>query len=148
MSKLFNTISMLKFGRDHWSLLAYIESSCVNSQGGICTIEKNRMRCNPVKHPLLSSGIQWKDEYGTRLAQFDPSDGNEESFRKSTQISGHDDWDCLDDLESSGFIEILSLSNPTVKMTGKGLLVSSNLREFKAAGGSFSRFSFPIKPDL
>lgn len=56
------------------------------------------------------------------------------------QILGHDDWDCLDDLRSAGYVDILSLANSCVRMTPQGIKVAAMLREHKATGGMFAGF--------
>lgn len=32
------------FGKDHWSLLAYVETCCVDGQDGIGTLDRRRLR--------------------------------------------------------------------------------------------------------
>lgn len=133
-------IPVEKFGRDHWSLLGYIECRCVDNKG---VPDRDHMRINPQRHPGLAGtrqarmnggqGPKWKGEYATRLK------GHSE--KKSSRVPGHDDWDCADDLEAAGFIEILGTGiHPTWKMTERGLAVAAKLREHKAKGGSFSTF--------
>lgn len=61
------TISIEQFGKDHWSVLAYIEDRCVNGKSGLGTLQRNRMRCNKEKHPLLSAGIKWEDRYSKSI---------------------------------------------------------------------------------
>lgn len=132
------------FGKDHWSLLAYAESTCVNGTEGFGNLSSNRMRCNKEKHPLLSSGNNWKTEYSTRLKGFfefpDRSDA-EKAIQAGVMIEGHDDWDCLNDLDEAGLIEIKSLVNGSITMTKKGMELTNKIREHKCEGGSFSNFN-------
>jgi len=133
-----------QYGKDHWSLFAYLEDLCVNGANGVGTIQKNRMRCNGEKHPLLSSGISWKESYSTRLNGFFDFEERSDTCKAvaaGVQIAGHDDWDCLDDLDDTGLIEIISRVNGFVKMTKVGLAMASALREHKANGGAFASFS-------
>lgn len=133
------------FGKDHWSLMAYVETLCVDSsKGGVGEIDKRRIRCNPRRHPLhavnRNFGVTgWKGEYGTRLAGFWTNAGLTNLKR---QMKSHDDWDCLDDLEAAGLIEILSEANGYVKLTDKGLTVGGLIRAWKAKGGMFATFQY------
>jgi hypothetical protein len=129
-----------KWGKDHFSLLAYVEDVCVHQQ----SIDRERMRCNPLIHPLLLGyrtgnlpGIikDGKYAYPTRL-------------KGGAVIEGHDDWNVLDDLEEAGYLEIYSLVNGLVRMTQKGLVVASALRAHKANGGQFAEFHLDPRPPL
>ena len=139
----------LKFGKDHWSLLAYVEACCVDGQNGIGTLNKGRMRCNENSHPLLKSGYSvasWKPCYSTRIAGFfDFADraNTEKAVAVGLQILGHDDWDCLDDLAATGYVDILSVANGYVKLMPLGIKVAALLREHKATGGQFAEFRLP-----
>lgn len=133
-----------KFGKDHWSTFAYVETCCVDGKEGVGQLERQRMRCNPERHPLLhTSPGGWRDAYSTRLAGFfDFADRNdpEKAIEAGLMLRGHDDWDCLDDLEAAGLIEVQSLANGFVTMTEKGMEVAGELRTHKAAGGHFAGF--------
>lgn len=117
-------VTVDKFGRDHWSTLAYIETLCVDGDG---SPHKERMRCIRDRHPAYANG-QDSTNYPTRL-------------RDGSLLSGHDDWDCADDLERAGFIEQIGTgTHPQFRMTKDGSRVVAELREFKQKGGSFSTF--------
>jgi len=135
-------VNVKDFGKDHWSLLAYVEDCCVNSQEGTGELDRLRMRCNSERHPLLVAFRgpmgKWQESYGTRLKGYWKEDGTENLKRK---LCSHDDWDCLDDLDDNGFIETLSMVNGLVVMTEMGLGVASKLREHKAEGGMFANFN-------
>jgi hypothetical protein len=133
------------FGKDHWSMLAYVESCCVDGAKGIGQLDRRRVRCNGNTHPLLNANatVAWKDEYSTRLAGFFDFEHRADPAQASAaglQILGHDDWDCLDDLEAAGFVEILTLANAAVRMTDEGNRVAGLLRTHKANGGQFAQF--------
>lgn len=131
------------FGKDHNSLLAYLETLQVDSSNpGVATIDKRRMRTNPGRHPLQAVNVNdscggWDPSYGTRLAGYW---GLKDKVNPKRLVRGHDDWDCLDDLEAAGMVEILSLANGYVRFTDKGLKVASDLRAWKAKGGQFADF--------
>lgn len=141
-------ISVEKFGKDHWSLLAYVESCCVDGRDGIGRLDRSRMRCNEVKRPLLTAVFRgpsfgWSQSHGTRLSgffKFEDCHDSQKSIDAGLLLAEHDDWDCLDDLEGAGFVEILSLVNGHVKMTVLGQNVAGALRSFKAQGGKFADF--------
>jgi hypothetical protein len=114
-----------EFGKDHWSLLAYIETVCVDHQG---TPELWRMRCNEETHPGHMGSFSTSGKaYATRT--------------KTREIPGHDDWDCADDLEAAGLIRVFGTGiNPLFWMTELGLRIAGELRAHKAKGGMFADF--------
>jgi hypothetical protein len=141
------------WGKDHWSLLAYLETLCVDSHlKGVGTLDKRRMRCNGKRHPMhdvnKNMGVgAWSPDYGSRLAGFWDSMGKMVPER---QIKSHDDWDCLNDIEKAGLIEVISEANGFVKLTEKGMKIVGELRSYKAKGGMYSGFRWvqpaEIKP--
>ena len=140
------------FGKDHWSLLAYLETCVVDpadsrltqDRGGVAQlpamigqVNKERLRCNPRRHPLhaVLGDVRcagWKPDYGTRLAGF--------STDPEKRIPSHDDWDCMDDLERAGFIEVVSEANGLFKITDVGISATAQLRAHKCRGGQFSNY--------
>lgn len=147
------------FGKDHWSLLAYIESCAVDRGGDIrskaglsdasrkepllAELCKERLRCNEASHPIHavnSSIFPWKPSNGTRLAGYFVDGG----FDASRQLVSHDDWDCLNDLEFAGLIEVLSEANAVVRLSEAGIKAALSLREFKARGGKFADFRLSV----
>ncbi len=129
-------ISVKRFGKDHWSTFGYIETVCVDDKKGIGTIDHRRMRCNTKTHPLLAHLPEWDTKYGTRLKGY-----FEYRDKHKYILPEHDDWDCLDDLETAGLLEILSTINGLIILTDKGNKVAGRLRTHKAEGGCFADFS-------
>ncbi len=127
-------IPVEQFGKDHWSMLVYMESCCVDLQG---VLDKRRMRCNKRTHPMMSvNGFGWKKEYGTVLKS---------SMSESRMLYSHDDWDCLDDLIVVGFVELIgTMTNPVVKLTERGYQAANALRKHKAEGGRYASFDGPV----
>jgi hypothetical protein len=83
------TIEPKRWGRDHWSLLGYI-ATCFDGE-----IDRRKLRCNENRHPMLAHcHSAWKDEWSTRLKSTPEGE--------HIKAIGHDDWDCLDDLEAAG----------------------------------------------
>lgn len=136
-----------KFGKDHYSTLAYLETVAVDANGKIHTA---RMRCNPRVHRLYAYdtglGIQrWDPKYGTVL-------------KDKTILEDHDDWSCLEDMANAGWLIIVSegerkpgepftLSKknpPQISLTPKGFAVAAALRQHRANGGAYRDFTPPI----
>jgi hypothetical protein len=138
-------IPVANWGKDHWSTFAYVETCVVDHQ----PLDRDRLRCNSDRHPHLmghrvamASLGKWKPEWGTRLKGFF-IDGGED---RTKQLSDHDDFDCLEDMELAGLIEIMSVVNAKVMLTPKGIAVAAHLRAHKSRGGHFSNFEF--KPEM
>lgn len=128
-------ISMEKWGKDHWSTFAYIETLAVDN-GGFAIPEHQRMRTNEKIHPHLvgtSLGNSGGSQYPTRL--------------KDGEIQGHDDWDCLDDaIEEGLLVDVGTGLNRCYKLTKYGQKVASALRTHKQEGKTFTEFtSIPPK---
>lgn len=122
-----NDISV--FGKDHWFLLAYIETCCVETE----PLDKRRLRCNEKRHPLHNVNYcKWDKTYGTRL-------------KNLKTLPNHDDWDCLCDLENAELIETISEISGFVKLTKSGSFVVNQIRNHKINGGSFSNFQIKEK---
>ncbi len=121
------TIPTEKFGKDHWSTFAYLETLAVDNKG---RPDNHRMRCDLDRHPAMDhaySGIGGQ-KYPTILAGGD-------------ELPDHDDWDCIDDLEAAGFVEQGGTGiHPVFKLTETGYRVAAALRKHKAEGGNFASF--------
>ena len=102
-----------KFGKDHWSTLAYVETRAVD-HGGV--IDPRHMRDKTTR--------LWRPEYATILF-----DGKKQA--------GHDDWDCVKDLEAAF---LLRQADGKLSLTRDGWKVVSELRQFRAEGGSWAKF--------
>lgn len=136
-------VSSERFGKDHWSLLHYIQSCCVNGTNGIGRLSPSRMRCNPETHAFLSNGLPWKDEYSTRLFGFFNLENKKDIQNAVTSgvlLLGHDDWDCIQDFIDAGYIELLSIPNQQLRFLKKGSDIFSLLSEHKLSGKNFASF--------
>lgn len=86
-----------RFGKDHWSTFAYLETRIVDHKG---TIAHAQMRCHATRHPIMlaaKSGIMSASgadgsQYPTILAE--------------GELPNHDDFDCIDDLIAAGLLEV------------------------------------------
>ena len=138
-------ITIEKFGKDHWSLIAYIET-CANDgdESNLAKLDKQRLRCNPARHPLLNvNQTQWKESYGTRVRVGFEDVKNlspQELIARGFILPEHDDWDCLDDLEAAGLIEVISLTQSLVRITPFGISVAHSIRRHKLNNGQYHNY--------
>lgn len=84
-----------KFGEDHWSTLAYVETRIVDHNG---LLAADHMRCHTGRHPMLHAARRWSSgsddmKYPTRLKGGEP-------------LPDHDDYDCIDDLIAAGLLRV------------------------------------------
>lgn len=137
-------VPIAKWGKDHWSTLAYIETRIVDHKG---RLNVEHMRCNPRVHRAFSNraNIESGGSYPTVLA-----DG--------TTLERHDDWSCAEDAVALGLLtmedeeavardghydehgEFVSGRSPRFALTPRGMEVAALLRQHKAAGKSFATF--------
>lgn len=140
-----------RWGKDHFSLLAYVEDRCVNAvtSASYARLEARRMRVNPERRPLLAGDVyherKWDPAYGTRLSGFFHAKAD---VKERLQLKQHDDIDCLEDLEAAGLVEVRSLVNLFVKMTDLGNEVAAALRKHKTSGHNFAQFCWPVRPSV
>lgn len=127
-------VPMSKWGKDHWSVIAYIETRIVDYKG---VPDADHMRTDHDIHPQhvgnrkSLSPISLTKKYPTRL-----SDGS--------TVDDHDDWTCLEDAEREGLLESHGTGiHPWYKLTKMGHEVLAALRKHKAAGKNFVDFRWP-----
>lgn len=133
-----DSVKLKDFGKDHWSLLAYIKTRCVDHRGAL-DIKHMRTKNEALASARHVFGPQhWKPEYGTRLSGYWNEDGTTNPDRR---IDNHDDHDCQEDLERAGYIVNIGTGlNPAVKLTKLGLAVAAEIDAHKAGGGVFATF--------
>ena len=135
-------IEMSRWGKDHWSVFAYIESLCVDYPDGIARPDRRRMQTNPARHPglvgVMTVGtVLDATEYGIRLAG-----------GKELPGAYYDEWDCIDDLEWYGLVRSMGTGiNPEYRMTEKGMCMAAQLRTHKANGGQYANFTPDLEAD-
>jgi len=133
------------WGRDHASLLLFVEYFCVHGHGGYGELPPEKMSYNSGGSTRLrpSGGDrhrEWKESFSTRLRGHEPS--------SPRQAIGHDDWDCLDDFEEDGLVVIHSLINGFVSLTDKGLRYAAALTAHKTKGGNYAGFDWRAVEDI
>lgn len=107
------TVPVERFGKDHWSLFAYVAGLAID-----------RRSADPAR--LRSDGLC----YPTRLRAGQPA-----------PVTGHNDYDCLADLEAAGLIE--ALPGLVCRLTPAGLRMYAALIEHKQNRGAFATFRPP-----
>jgi len=129
------------FGKDHWSLFAYIGTR-VSDYKGKLDLAHLRIK-NPALQQNMLGTMMWKPEYGTRLKGYWNQDGSKNT---SLLLLDHDDFDCLDDLEEAGLIKSFGTGlNPAYQLTKLGAKIHSELLLHKQAGKNFSDFSADLQ---
>jgi len=127
-------IPIKKWGKDHWSTFAYLETLAVDGgKGGWAIPVRERMRTNELTHPHLLGSIGYSTEplhsskYPTRL--------------REGEVKGHDDWDCVDDMVKEGLLkDVGSGLNRAFTFTKLGKKVAGELRKHKMEGKNFGEF--------
>jgi len=102
-------VPMSRWGKDHWTTFAYIETRWVDHRG---MLDHDRMRCDRHRHPAFYSAKRRTIAFGT------DADGARYPTRLKTdapgadghwgviELAGHDDYDCLDDAIREGLIQV------------------------------------------
>lgn len=128
-------IPIAEWGKDHWSLLLYVETRCVDYNG---TLDFDHLRDKLGRGNHRPHGYKWKPDYGTRLKGYFVEGGEND---KARQLKQHDDLDCLDDIEAAMLIKNIGTGmNPLITMTDLGYTYITQLRKHKGAGGHCSNF--------
>jgi len=100
-------VPMHRWGKDHWSTFAYVETRWVDHRG---MLGHDHMRCDADRHHAfygakrraLTPDLAAR-HYPTRLKTERPAaDGT----WGSVDLPGHDDYDCLGDAIAEGLIEV------------------------------------------
>ena len=132
-------IPIARWGQDHWSTLAYLETRVTDGRG---LIDNPRMRCNPRLHRHFAHVCTFTGK---------PHDGPEYPTRlKDGEIDHHDDWSCLEDMVAAGLITaqwrvrhvgaLFGNSEAKVALTDAGQALAAQLRAHKAGGGRWANF--------
>ncbi len=135
-----NFVDIGRWGKDHWSTLAYLECRAVDNKGMINNLQ---MRCDSRLHRhfahVETMGMTDGGKYPTLL-------------QGGIKLEKHDDWSCLEDMVEENLLkvefrgnakfpnEIFGNMEARVELTDLGKQVSGMLRTHKASGGTFSTF--------
>jgi hypothetical protein len=133
-------VPMEHWGRDHWSTLAYIETRCVDHGGWL---DGDKMRNNWRLHRQLIGRLQL-------IGQLDGAKYPTQ-LKNGQELQRHDDWSCLEDMESAGLLTSDETAAPAgqqfggarvrVFLTAEGQAIAQRLRLFKQGGGTFAEFT-------
>ena len=115
-----------RWGKDHWSTFAYIETCCVDNRG---IPDPQRLTTNHDRHSNMGN----------------PRDGSAYSIRLANgeELPGdaYDEWDCLDDFEDCALLENIGTDlNRRYRLTETGKMIAGQLRGHKADGKNFATF--------
>lgn len=130
------TVQPHEWGKDHWSVLAYIEDRCVNSSDNVGVPQLGKLQTNHDRHGHLAGRTPDGSAYGIRLANGD-------------ELPGHlyDDWDCLDDFVREGYLEDVGTGlHRAYTLTAKGADLAGRLRQHKSQGGTYASFNRSLRP--
>jgi hypothetical protein len=130
-------IPMERWGKDHWSTFAYLETCAVDQKG---IVDNRRMRCHARVHREFCAqatfGMQDGSKYPTRL--------------KDGELEKHDDWSCFEDMVAAGLVraqwrvkrsgEFFDCNEAKVELTPFGQQIAAQLRQYKAGGGNYHDF--------
>ena len=109
-------------GRDHWSLLLYLETRAVDHRG---VPDFRNMRCCKHRHPLYGHALGALLGWDAKCATLMP-DGSQPDPE-------HDDWDCVEDLIALQLIVWGGTgAQPVFELTDIGWLVAGVLRRARA----------------
>lgn len=131
-------IPMDRWGKNHWSTLAYFETLVVDRKG---LISNARMRCNPRLH----RNFAWMTPFSPHTAEGEyPT-----VLKNGDKQPSHDDWSCLEDMIAAGIINgyyrrmneaTFGNSQAYVELTATGRALANELRAHKASGGTYANF--------
>jgi hypothetical protein len=105
-----NPVQIRRWGKDHWTTFAYVETRWVDHRG---MLSHDQMRCDRQRHPMFYSAKRRPILFGT------DADGAKYPTRLKTEtraadgrwgmveLTGHDDYDCLDDAIREGLVEVI-----------------------------------------
>lgn len=145
-----NPVPMNRWGKDHWSTLAYVETRIVDHEGQLAEPHmrsdggRYATRLKPTEEAIEEARI--RQTAGERF----PTPRVEELF-------GHNDWDCLADMYAAGLIVVEGLVSPKLhngrllhrltfqkkawfSLTEEGYRIAAQLREHKARGRGYHTF--------
>jgi len=141
-------IPMERWGKDHWSTLAYLECRIVDHRG---RISHDHMRCHAGRHPAMLHAKRRGNLFGN-------GDGSAYPTRlKDGELPDHDDYDCIDDMIAAGLVTVTMppapegvlvtglveselMTRATYALTDEGRRLCAALRAHKAAGRNWATF--------
>jgi hypothetical protein len=141
-------VPMNRWGKDHWSTLAYVEHVAVEC-AGFQVGSDARMKSNRRHTRLLSQGCpNPKRAKSTSAMGMIMRPEHATKLKDGTLLANHDDWACLQDFVAEGLFKPgLELEPGTVlAFSERGHALTAALRVHKASGGQFAQFDPEAPP--
>lgn len=141
-------VPMERWGKDHWSTLAYLECRIVDNRGRIA---HDHMRCHMRRHPAMHAAKR-------RAIAFGNADGSQYPTKlRDGELADHDDYDCIDDMIAAGLVTVTMppapaqtlvtglvetelMTRATYALTPLGQAIAGQLRAHKGNGGNWRSF--------
>lgn len=96
---------MSLFGKDHWATFAQAEAAAFSNHG---LLAHDQLRCNTRRHPVFMAAKTFRltdmdaSRFPTRLK--DSAEPGPDGRYGTTNLTDHDDYDCLGDLVAAGLL--------------------------------------------
>lgn len=134
-------VPMDRWGKDHWSTLAYLETVAVD-HGGFQVGVDARMKTNRRHARVLMACPRPKRSAPATMAQVMAPE-HATRLRDGTVVPQHDDWACVQDFVGEGLFADGAEVEPgaVLRLSERGLALAAALRAHKAAGGQFREFT-------
>jgi len=121
-------IAIERWGKDHWSTLAYLETRCVDYRG---ELDPQHMRCDLDRNPLQ----------GNRGTHMSRNQRHPTILKGGDEVKGHDDWECVWDMIMAGLVQNNGTDTcPMYSLTDEGWEMTQAMRRFHAGGGNYANF--------
>lgn len=145
-----NYIEPARWGRDHWSTLAYIDSRMTDFgepylMGIDPKMRTKRRHLRVFAEANAFNSAKARTYYRTRgQTTIGQDDGSR--LRDNTIVRNHDDFDCIQDFAAAGLLTVTPDKiepGTAISFSDKGREVMGALRLHKQAGGQWIDFSWP-----
>ena len=145
-------VDMSRWSSDHWMLLRYLADRAGKApKGGPATIEYARLRINRQNHLVQFLAIsewglgekQWSRPDSTRLDAHDEAmlTGDPDKIEEAmSQVPYHDDFDCIEEMEDEGLLEIISTARGEFTLTSSGARIATLIEAHITDHGSIHGF--------
>ena len=139
---------MSKWGKDHWSTLAYIDT-VITDYVYFPIIKNDRMRTTKNNLIILHNNGIYKKEKFIRDGSYIKSEVEVKEYptrlNDGTEIKDHDDFSCIVDFAKEGLLnkdEKHITVDSKIKLSKLGRDVINKLREHKSKGKNFADFIY------
>jgi hypothetical protein len=126
-------IPIAYWGRDHWSMLMYVETRIVDYDGKLSRA-----------HIRSKTRTGWQPIHGTKLLSYDWTLAPPANLEAGNIRPDHDDYDCLKDMQAVG---LLTQQGGRVQFTARGWALASRLRQWRGNGLTLKNFRYNVEVD-